>query len=71
MLEFIQIPIRDFFDNERAYFDYNESRGYIVLDHSTGTCVVGKPFSGIRIRGTFVEEHGLVYIIVPEPIFYK
>lgn len=71
MLEFIQIPMRDFFNGERAYFDGSDGRSYVVLEHSTGMCSIGKPLGSFyEKRGTFVEKHGLTYIDLKEPNFY-
>lgn len=72
MLEFIQIPIRDFYDKERTYALCCGGRYYIKLKHSSSTCEISELLKCGKIaEGTFVEEHGLVYIDVPEPIFYK
>lgn len=72
MLEFIQIPTRDFYDKERTYALCCGGRHYIKLEHSSNTCEISELLKCGKIaEGTFVEEHGLVYIAVPEPIFYK
>lgn len=72
MLEFMQFPIEDFYDKERIYVFYHGGRHWIELKHSSSTCEISELFKCEKIaEGTFVEEHGLVYITIPEPTFYK
>lgn len=72
MLEFMQFPIKDFYDKERIYILYHGGRYWIELKHSSNTCEMGVLFEYKKIaEGIFVEEHGLAYIAIPEPIFYK
>ena len=66
MLEFIQIPMRDFYEEQRTYALCCGGRYYVKLKRSSSTCEVNALFSCRKIaEGIFVEEHGLVYIDVP------
>ena len=72
MLEFIQIPIRDFYEEQITYALCCGGRYYIELKHPSSTCEISELFSCRKIaEGTFVEKHGLVYIVVDVPTLYK
>jgi hypothetical protein len=69
MLEFIQIPKRDF--HEVGITAYNTWFGtsFVILDKGN-FCIFDSLARMEGIEASYVEKHGLVYIDVEVPVFY-
>lgn len=71
MLEFIQIPWRDIYEKKRAYVDYKGHRYQVQIEHATGRYYISRAmYFGVIAVGTFVEKHGLTYLVLEEPTYY-
>ena len=70
MLEFIQIPKREF--GRSGITGYNTWFGtsYIMLVKGT-FCILNSLVRMKEVNGIYVEKHGLVYIDVEVPTLYK
>jgi hypothetical protein len=70
MLEFIQIPKREFVRSGVTGYNTWFGTSYIMLGEGT-FCMLNSLVRMKEVKGIHVEKHGLVYIDVEVPTLYK